>query len=148
MRKCLAAPRPARVQAPFFFSPDCGAAWHAPARVKEELSTGQAALRQAARLLEPLGEPGRDYSERLASALLDAEALDKRSALLANLRGAAFIAAASLAVLTVYGKLPGAAWYAAVFFAAAYVGLAAAHHPVIRRQHRPPTKAHLNDPAI
>jgi len=116
--------------------------------MKEEFSTGQAALRRAAQLPEPLRKPGRDYSERLASALLEAEALDRRSALLANLRGAAFIAAASLAVLTLYGKLPSAAWYATVVFTAAFAGLVAAHHRVIRREQRARIKAQLNERGI
>jgi hypothetical protein len=116
--------------------------------MKEQFTTGQAALHRAAQLLEPLREPGRDYSERLASALREGEALDRRSAVLANLRGVAFIAAAALAVLTLFGKLPSTAWYAGLACAAAYGGLVASHHRVIRREQRSRLRARLNERGI
>ena len=116
--------------------------------MEEQFSTGEAALVRAGALKDPLRAPGLAYSQRLASALREAEELDKRSAVLANLRGIAFIAAAVLGVLTFFGKLSEPVWYAVVACVAIYVALVVLHDRVLRREQRARLRARLNERGI
>jgi hypothetical protein len=116
--------------------------------MEEQISTGEAALQRAGELKEPLRSPGLDYAARLASALREAEELDKRSAVLANLRGIAFTAAAVLGVLTFFGKLPEPVWYAVAGCVAIYVALVVSHDRVLRREQRARLRARLNERGV
>src|SRR5262249_12390490 len=92
--------------------------------------------------------PAKAYSERLRDALHEAERLERRSALLANLRGAAFIATAAVAALILFGKLPRVAWYAVGAGATLYAALATVHDRVLQNERRSHLRARLNERGI
>jgi hypothetical protein len=114
----------------------------------KHLSTGAAALVKAEALPDPLRVPGMAYAERLRHAMRESDELEKRSSLLANLRGAAFIAAAAVAAFILFGKLPRLAWYAVGSCVAVYAVLTIVHDQVLQRKRRCQARARLNEHGI
>jgi hypothetical protein len=85
---------------------------------------------------EAMRAPYRAHLERRRLALSQLAELDRRSALLANLRAITFVAAAAIGALTAFDKLPRVAWWGVVAALVVYVGLALVHHGVFRREER------------
>ena len=64
--------------------------------------------------------PHRTYTERRAAAQAKLAELDRVSARYANLRGLTFLAAAAIAGLTAFGRLPKSYWWAVAGAIAVY----------------------------
>jgi len=92
------------------------------------------ALPEESAVDEPLRERFRVHRERRARAMGDEASLDRQGARLANLRTAAFVAAAALLVGTYFAGWPKALYGAGAAAALAYVALAVVHHRVILRE--------------
>ena len=82
----------------------------------------------------PLRAPHEAYQSRLSAARVALLALDRKGALLANLRAATFLSAALAAGLTLYGKLPTQGWALAGGLFALYGVVAYVHHHVILKE--------------
>jgi hypothetical protein len=80
--------------------------------------------------------PLRTYTERRATAQAKLVELDRVSARYANLRGLTFLAAAGLAGLIAFGRLPKPYWWAVAGAGVLYITLAVLHHYVFRREAR------------
>ncbi|HEX8700159.1 MAG TPA: DNA mismatch repair protein MutS [Myxococcaceae bacterium] len=89
--------------------------------------------------------PHRTYTERHASAQAKLAELDRVSERYANLRTVAFLAAAVLAGLILFGKLPKPYWWAVGGAAVVYMVLAVLHHYVFRREARERLYVTLNE---
>jgi hypothetical protein len=118
--------------------------WHALSSMNDGLNTAPDLPARVKTLAQPLGAPAAAYSERLQAAVRQTEILERKSAVLANLRALTFVAAAVLAALTFFGKLPRPVWLAAGACAAAYVVLVVAHDRVLRLKRRFSLLARVN----
>lgn len=83
---------------------------------------------------EALRAPYRVHLDRRRAALEELARLDRKSALVANLRGLSFFAAALLGGLAYFQKLPTSAWYGAGGMLAAFLALAILHQRLFRRE--------------
>src|SRR5262249_22271094 len=111
-------------------------------------STGADALVRAEALSKPLHTPAEAYAERLRASLRESELLERRSAVFGNLRGFAFLAAAALAALTFFGKLPRTTWIAVGALTGTYAALVVSHDRVLRLKRRFSLLARLNERGI
>ena len=111
-------------------------------------STGANALARAEALSKPLHAPAEAYAERLKASLRQSELLERRSAVFGNLRGVAFLAAAALAALTFFGKLPRTSWIAVGALTGTYAALVVSHDRVLRLKRRFSLLARLNERGI
>ncbi len=84
------------------------------------------------------------YTGRVATAQAALARLDARGGRLANLRLATFLGAAGLALATLFGKLPGWGFLAALGTMAIYAALAVRHAKVIREERTAKTVLLLN----
>ncbi|MDY7230564.1 MutS-related protein [Hyalangium rubrum] len=89
--------------------------------------------------------PQHTYTDRRAIAQAKLAELDRVSARYANLRGLAFLAAAGIAGLVLFGKLPKSYWWAVGGAVAFYAVLAVLHHYVFRREARERLYVTLNE---
>jgi len=89
--------------------------------------------------------PHRTYTERRAAAQAKLAQLDRVSERYANLRTVAFLAAAVLSGLILFGKLAKPYWWAVGAAAAVYAVLAVLHHYVFRREARERLYVTLNE---
>src|SRR5437016_907430 len=85
------------------------------------------------------------YLARLADAKGELQRLDRIGLRLANARLAAFLAALLLALATVFSKLPGWGFGAALAMLGVYTGFAVRHARVIRREQTAKTLVLLNE---
>ncbi len=85
------------------------------------------------------------YLERVASAKERLAQLDARGGRLANLRLATFLAAAGLALATIFGFLPGWGFLSALGTMGIYAALAVRHAKVIREERTVKTLLLLNE---
>ena len=85
------------------------------------------------------------YTERVATAKARLAELDARGGRLANLRLATFLLAIGLALATLFGKLPGWGFLAALGTMAIYAALAVRHAKVIREERTAKTVLLLNE---
>jgi hypothetical protein len=85
------------------------------------------------------------YLERVATAKARLAQLDARGGRLANLRLATFLIAVGLALATLFGKLPGWGFLAALGSMAIYAALAVRHAKVIREERTAKTVLLLNE---
>ncbi|HEX4802025.1 MAG TPA: DNA mismatch repair protein MutS, partial [Myxococcaceae bacterium] len=99
-------------------------------------------------LSKPLRAPAGAYAERLRASLRQSEILERRSAVFGNLRGFAFLAAAALAALTFFGKLPRTTWIAVGAMTGTYAALVVSHDRVLRLKRRFLLLARLNERGI
>ncbi len=112
------------------------------------VSTGADALARAEALGEPLRAPAEAYAQRLRAALAQSKLLERRSAVIGNLRGFAFLLAAGLAALILFGKVPRAAWVAVAVLTGTYWALVVSHDRALRLQRRFSLLARLNERGI
>lgn len=96
-------------------------------------------------MTEGEGSAERQYTSRRDQARVTLEALDRRSALLANLRTFAFVLFLVLLGLVIFDKLPRAALIASFGSLAAYVALAVVHAKVIGQEAREKVRKSLNE---
>jgi MutS domain V len=89
--------------------------------------------------------PHRTYTERRAASQAKLAQLDRVSARYANLRGLTFLAAAVIAGLTAFGRLPKPYWWAVAGAVVVYAALAVLHHYVFRREARERLYVTLNE---
>lgn len=89
--------------------------------------------------------PHRTYTERRAAAQAKLAELDRISARYANLRGLTFLAAAGVAGLIAFGRLPKLYWWAVGGVVLVYATLAVLHHYVFRREARERLYVLLNE---
>ena len=85
------------------------------------------------------------YVERVASAKVRLAELDAKGGRLANLRLATFLIAVAVALATLFGKLPGWGFLAALGSMAIYAALAVRHAKVIREERTAKTVLLLNE---
>jgi hypothetical protein len=85
------------------------------------------------------------YLQRAATAKTRLGELDARGGRLANLRLATFLGASALALSTLFGKLPGWGFLAALGSMAIYAALAVRHAKVIREERTAKTVLLLNE---
>ncbi len=85
------------------------------------------------------------YARRLGEAQTELARLDAIGGRLANLRLAAFLGAGALGLATVFGKLPGWGFLAALGVLAVYTALAVRHSAVIRKERTARTLVLLNE---
>ncbi len=102
-------------------------------------------MSEPAAVTSPASAVAEAYASRLADAKAQLTALDRRAALLANLRALSFLAALAFAVARLFERLPSWAWLAAVGFLAVYAALARIHNGVIAREDRAKLRVRLNE---
>jgi len=89
--------------------------------------------------------PHRTYTERRAASQARLAELDRISERYANLRTVAFLAAAVLSGLILFGRLPRGYWWAVGGAVAVYAVLAVLHNSVFRREARERLYVTLNE---
>jgi len=92
----------------------------------------------------PVSSAETTYLERVAAAKASLARLDARGGRLANLRLATFLLAVGLALATLFGKLPGGGFLAALAVMAGYTALAVRHAKVLREERTAKTVLLLN----
>lgn len=91
-----------------------------------------------------LNGPRAAYTARLNSAKALLASLDSKSGHIANLRTLAFIAAAVVAGLVIFGRLPRTYYWAAGGLALVFAALAAWHHRVFLQEERERLRVDIN----
>lgn len=89
--------------------------------------------------------PHRTYTERRAAAQARLAALDRLNARYANLRGLTFLAAALIAGMAGFGRLPRDYWWAVAGAGVLYVVWAVLHNAVFRKEARERLYVTLNE---
>ncbi len=93
-------------------------------------------------------EAAHEYARRRDDYKAQLERLDRRSLLLANGRGLAFVGTFALIGLSFWGKLPGVGYWGAGGSALLFLVLAVAHDKVLRREQRMRHRVAINERGV